>query len=194
MNPMKRTTNPHRVKVERQQTVTRGESRIPITFRKEEPAKFVATSEAAILVPAMAASRDEAQRIVAYPEDYGMNRNQVRRLERMIAARNGLLRGEAAEATEATPPRTCEPRRVRLQLVKATGPRTHTTPEWRREAQQIVAYPGDYGMARDDVRGLERMLAGRLEPVVAPVPEFLRRRFIGGDAARSVEELTRPAA
>ena len=35
-------------------------------------------------------------------------------------------------------------------------------PQWCREARKIVAYPQDYGMTRQQVRGIERMLANRL--------------------------------
>ena len=46
-----------------------------------------ARSETHILLPAMAAWCDEAQRIVAYPEDYGMTRHDIQGLKQLLADR-----------------------------------------------------------------------------------------------------------
>lgn len=148
---------------------------------------FAATSKAGLVVLATTDRLHEAQRIVAYPEDFGMNRNQVRRLQRGLVARQAFLHGEATAPVES---RRQPVYAVRLQLVETpTAPR-QVTPEWCRDAQKIVVYPEDYGMNRQAVRGLEQMLADRLQSVPAPVAPLRRQpRLISGG-----EEFTRPAA
>lgn len=69
--------------------------RTAIRFDKEEPAVFTAVSKAGLVIPAGTEWIQGARRIVAYPEDYGMTRRDVRGLERLLAARTALAAAPA---------------------------------------------------------------------------------------------------
>ena len=60
-------------------------------------------------------------------------------------------------------------------IARAAVDRYGGIPEWCREAQRIVAHPEDYGMNRQRVRGLERILARRVHAARASAVSLDRR-------------------